>query len=217
METLRAVLTGDLIDSRRGGTRAVEDSMQALTSAGGSLGTLLGFDPRFTRFRGDGWQILLPRPRLSLIACLALTASLRAARTGLASRIAVGVGPVVIAGTQNLGDANGPAFEVSGDLLAHLSADTARERMMIDGDGITKWQQGTLALADWIAQGWTPPQAEAVAMVLLDDDCKTNERRAKALGVSRQAFEARLRGSGLDAMSIARGAFWGHDFTANAE
>lgn len=212
MPRVQAVFTGDLIGSREVSAAAVDAAMDSLKNAAQSLETAHGFSARFTRNRGDGWQILLPHPHLALHAFLALAATLRAADTGLATRIAIGLGPVDTPGTADLSDAAGAAFVTSGDLLETLDTETAA----IAGHGVTDWQRGVIALADWIVNGWTAQQAEAVAVTLLDPTHTTNAERARTLGISRQAFEARLKGSGLSAFAPARHAFQTHDFEAPA-
>lgn len=208
---LKSVLTGDLIGSRKSDAKAINASMRAIKGAAETLGRMYEFDPRFTRYRGDGWQILVP-PKFSFLACLGISAALRTTNSGLATRIAIGIGTVGSLGTENLADADGDAFETSGAMLDYLSRSHGLERMMIDGPGITKWQQGIIEMTDWIVRGWTAQQAEAVSIALLDPDIHTNERRAAKLKISRQAFEARLKGSGLYAMTLARGAFQRHDW-----
>ncbi|MGR3315642.1 hypothetical protein [Roseovarius indicus] len=210
MSGVQAVFTGDLIDSRDASAEAVERAMANLKITAQSIGKNHEFQPRFTRNRGDGWQMLLPDPTLVMLAYLGLAAALRAADTGLATRIAIGIGPVDFPGTTDLSDAAGPAFVTSGDLLETLDTETAA----IGGHGVTDWQRGVLQLTDWVVTGWTAQQAEAVALTLLDPTHDTNAQRAKSLGISRQAFEARLKGSGLAAFTHARHAFQTHDFGA---
>lgn len=212
MPRLQAVFTGDLIGSRAAPATAVDRTMTHLKKSAEILGNTRDFHPRFTRNRGDGWQILLPDPGLILHSYLALAAALRAADTGLATRIAIGLGPVDFPGTNDLSDAAGAAFVTSGDLLETLDSETAA----IGGQAVTDWQRGVIQLADWIVTGWTAQQAEAVALVLLNDTLDTNADRAKSLNISRQAFEARLKGSGLSAFAHARRAFQTHDFEATA-
>ena len=212
MPRINAILTGDLVGSRGQDAAAVDESLAALRDGARALGEKHGFDPRFTRHRGDGWHMALPDPHQALDACLSLAAALRAADTALETRIAVGIGAVTHWGSKDLSDASGQAFEVSGDLLDQMTRHGQSEQMMIAGQGITRWPQATLALADHVARGWTKGQAEAVAMVLLDTDRDTNEKRAQALGISRQAFDARLHGSGLGAMERALDAFRSHCF-----
>jgi len=214
MAQLQAVFTGDLIGSRAAPERAVEQAMTALKNAAQGIGKAEDIDLRFTRHRGDGWQILLPDPRHCLTAYLALTAGLRAADSGLSTRMAIGLGPVTSPGTSDLSDAAGAGFVTSGDLLAELGRAAGPGHVQIGGPGVTDWQKGIFGLAGWIASGWSAQQAEAVHIVLMERDETSNAHRAAQLGISRQAFEARLKGAGLAAFEPARRAFLAHDFKA---
>ena len=206
-----AAFTGDLIGSRGVSADIINRTMETIQRVSEAIEDSHKVSLRFTRHRGDGWQILLPDTRLVLHTYLGLVATLRASDTGLATRIAIGIGPVDFPGTANLSDAAGEAFVTSGDLLETLDTETAA----IDGHGVTDWQRGVIQLADWTVSGWSPQQAEAVALTLLDQTHDNNAKRAKSLGISRQAFEARLRGSGLSAFAYARHAFRTHDFEAS--
>ena len=93
-----------------------------------------GADTRFTRYRGDGWQMHLAEPGLALRAALVLAARLRAADTGLATRAAIGIGRIEDLGTASLADARGPAFEASGHALDRMRYG---RRLAIDGEGVT--------------------------------------------------------------------------------
>lgn len=214
-----AVLTGDLIGSRKRDARTTDESLATLANAAKKLEFLHNLQNqhlRFTRSRGDSWQVLLENPRYVLEACIALTARLRAAGTGLETRIAVGIGQLENAGTTDLSDAAGSAFHISGDLLKRMTSQKKSERWMIDGPSITEWQRAVFSLGSWIARGWTAQQAEAVAMVISEPNLHTNENRASTLGISRQAFEARLKGSGLEHFYHAHQAFVSHDFETAA-
>ena len=205
MNSIYAVLTGDLISSRDHSAAQVDAALNCLREASERIPRHHpDFSPRFTRHRGDGWQMIC-LPRHALTACLVLMAALRAADIGLKTRVAVGVGPMPPLSTEDLSAAHGRAFEISGDLLDKLSRQRGPETIMIDGDGNYLWQKGIFSLTDWIVQGWTAQQAEAVLLALTD--ILTNAERARSLGISRQAFEARLKGSGLDSMERARSAF----------
>ena len=206
------VFTGDLIGSREATTEAVEDSLAALSVAASRAGQRLGTDLRFTRHRGDGWQILLTQPRQTLFLCLALLAGLRAADTGLDTRIGIGIDRIESPGTRDLSDAAGPAFVMAGDMLHALGAPRRKELVLLGGGGAQPWHNAVVALVDWIARGWTPEQAEALSLVLLETGQDTNAKRAERLGISRQAFESRLKGTGHDALAVARSAFEAHDF-----
>lgn len=218
MSAKYAALTGDLISSRNKGTEAVTASMAALKATADRLQRSYNrtvsnrppLDLRFTRSRGDGWQVLLSRPELALVGCTALSASLTAANTGLNTRIAIGIGPIESAGTIDLSDANGPAFETAGDLLKQMTQSSWPARWTIGGSGVNDWQRAVIELAAWITQGWTPLQAEAVSLTVSDFSLTTNEARAEHINITRQAFEKRLKGAGIAHFATANNAFRNH-------
>ncbi|MFN3937078.1 MAG: hypothetical protein ACK4KW_05815 [Gemmobacter sp.] len=208
MSLIAAVLTGDIVQSRRHRPETIDRALDSLRDAAEELGREHGFACRFTRFRGDGWQVFLPDPRLVLHACLFLTARLTAASPRVETRIAAGIGDANLSRDGDLAAASGSAFVVSGD---HLDRMPRRRRMIIAGAGIGPWQAAVFELVEWTAQQWSPAQAEAVALALLR--AGTNESLARGLGITRQAFEARLSGSGFAALDGALAAFRHHDFT----
>jgi len=208
-----AVLTGDLIASRGSGTDPVQAAMDILrdTSADFCKDHALPA-PRFTRFRGDGWQILLAQPSFALDATLGLLARLKAADLNIETRIAIGIGPVETEGTRDLSDADGAAFHVAGDLLDRIGH---RRRLTIGGDGIGPWQVAALDLIDHLSAAWSATQAEAVALALAADR-PTQDTIASSLGITRQAVQSRLAGAGFAYLDSARAAFRSHDFTPKA-
>lgn len=211
MPNLHAVLTGDLVASRSSGSTPVAAAMDTLARAATEFckdHDLPG--PRFTRFRGDGWQILLTRPGLALDAALFLLARLRAADLDIETRIAIGVGTVDTPGTRDLSDADGPAFHVAGDLLDQIGR---RRRLTIGGAGIGPWQIAALDLVDHLSLAWSAPQAEAVALALAPAG-PTHDVIATGLGITRQAVQSRLSGAGFGYLDSSLAAFRAHDFGA---
>lgn len=202
-----AVLTGDLIRSRSADPDTVNTAIRALEAAAADFGRAWSFDPRFTRFRGDGWQMLLPQPARVLDACLYMAARLRSAVPPLRTRISAGIGDASVPVRGDLSGATGPAFFVSGSALDDMPR---KRRLSIAGDGVGIWQGAVTQMADWMIDRWTPPQAEAVALALVGDE--TNEEMAGRLGISRQAFEARLAGAGFAAFDEALRAFRTHTY-----
>ena len=194
-----AVLTGDLIAS----TAAPDGGAAALTllaDIAQDLGAWAGHPARFTRFRGDGWQMLLVTPGLALRASLLIAARLAAARA-TPTRLAIGLGGMDYPGTTDLSDARGSAFSASGRALDHLP----RGRAWALAGG-PDWQSALIALAEWQARGWSVEQAQAVALALPPDAPRQADLAAR-LGISRQAFAARLSGAGLAAWEPALKAF----------
>ena len=208
--TICAVLTGDLIKSRQSDLAAIDKTFDVLHQAARQFGQAWDQDLRFTRSRGDGWQIALTKPGLLLDAALYFVARLKAEQTKIATRIAIGVGAVDTFGTRNLADASGPAFFRSGDQLSQMH----RNRMLaLAGSGIAAEQLAILDLAEWIAAGWTTTQAEVVAMQLIEHTARHEDIAAK-LGITRQAVQSRLAGAGLSYFDNALYAMRNHDYAS---
>lgn len=112
MRPIHAVLTGDLVASAESTPKSVDEAVHALQAAADQVRLWTGHDTHFSRFRGDGWQLYLDAPGLSLAAVISLVATLRARRTGLETRIAVGFGTINQLGDRRKGlaDASGEAF-----------------------------------------------------------------------------------------------------------
>ena len=192
---IHAVITGDLIASTTLPPAQADAAMSALHSAARAWGGNL----HFTRFRGDGWQILIDRPHAALRTALYMAAALAAADTGLSTRIAIGFGTATLR-ADDLSAATGTAFTRSGRALDHMPR---RQRWAVSGGpGLPAWIPATLALAEWHAARWTAGQAAVVAD-WLDPADRTQEDRATRMGLTRQAWKARFDGSGIAAWKPA--------------
>ncbi len=200
MEHIVAVLTGDLIGSTGAGPDAVDRAMRALADTAAQLSQEAESDTRFTRFRGDGWQVYLDHPRHALRAILLMTATMRAADNGLATRISVGIGQVTRLGTQGLSDASGEAFVISGHGLDQMPK--SKRLTIAGGGGDAKWHSPIFDLVEWQSGKWSREQAEAV-MLALGPDRPSYRDIAAALGISRQALQARLSSAGYYAVEAA--------------
>ncbi len=210
METYAAVLTGDLVASTNAGSPAVEKAMSELVSASREIQTWplanIKFTrlTRFTRHRGDGWQVFLDFPGNALRACLFYTARLRASDCGLTTRISVGLGKIDSLGTNDLSDARGDAFTISGHGLDEMPRSS---RLTIFGNRqMEPWHTAIYDLADWQSRRWSREQAEAIALAL-DPSTPTQEEMAKTLRITRQALQARLSSAGFHALTAALSAF----------
>lgn len=167
-----AIITGDIVDSSRytGAERRRLHAAMARVAAD----LQAWFGPAIPRpldvYRGDGWQLLVRDPRLSLRVGLAFRALLKT-HTGedrADSRLAIGVGPIDFLPPEGVSAGDGPAFRVSGGLLQSM---TRRERMDF---GLAEASDTLLArslrvvvrLIDGWAWNWTVPQARAVGGAL---------------------------------------------------
>lgn len=186
---IHAVLTGDLIASTTLPPARADAAMTALAAATAP-------DHRFTRFRGDGWQVLTDRPGTALRLALRLTAALTATDTTLATRIAIGFGPIDRAPATDLAAASGPAFTRSGRALDHMPR--TRRWAVSGGPSLPPWIAAAIPLAEWHSARWTQGQAATVAE-WLDPANRTQEEWAARMGLTRQAWKARFDGAGIAA------------------
>jgi hypothetical protein len=213
MET-KAIITGDLIGSTAKGQDAIETSMGILAAVAARLSLTIGSDTCFTRHRGDGWQIYLNCPGLSLRAVLLIAAELRAGSAGLTTRQSVGLGTIQPLTSKNLSSASGAAFEASGSCLDEMGKE---QRLSIAGRRIVNsMHEAIFALADWHSARWSREQAEAMALAL-SADMPTRSKIAKHIGISRQAVDARLSGAGYAAWQESLWAFETHNWDELAD
>src|SRR4051812_37297825 len=154
-----AVVTGGIVASTRAAPGALERAMEVLAAVAREIaGWPPGADTRFTRFRGDGWQLCVADARLGLRAALAAIARLRAVHAGLATRAAIGIGRIESLGSDSLADASGSAFEASGRALDAMGR---TQRLAINGAAVAPLHRAVVELLDERSGRWTSLQAEA--------------------------------------------------------
>lgn len=214
MRGIKAVISGDLIASSAKGGAVIDGAMATLADTAARLSALTESDTRFTRHRGDGWQIYVDVPGLALTCALAMTTALRRSGAGLDTRQAIGFGRVETLPPSALGGAFGPAFELSGRALDQMprGARLCLANRLI----VTPWHEALIALIDWQSARWSKEQAEAVLCRLLDEG-RPNAELAAGLGITRQAFEARLSSAGFPALEPALNAFQSADWTEHPD
>ncbi|MGV8987453.1 MAG: hypothetical protein ACOH2H_14365 [Cypionkella sp.] len=206
MAKLTAVLTGDLIGSTEAEPSRVETSMSTLLDAA----TRVTPDNRFTRFRGDGWQVFLAEPRHFLSAAVYMHARLKADTDRLATRISIGLGTAEHLGDETgLGGASGTAFINSGRALDNKLINGGNT-LLLSGEGTDDIQRSVLAFVEDRIQGWSREQAQVIAMKLTPDESFTQEQMSEHLGISRQAVGARLQTAGWPLIHRACTAFHDH-------
>ena len=191
-----AVLTGDFIDSAAGGEKKLLMAMTALQGAAAAA------DAAFGRYRGDGWQMYLRNSDRTLSLIIHILAALRAGKSGLATRIAVGVGTANLPGS-DIAEGSGAAFELSGRGLDSMPA---RQQVAIAGLGVMPLHGAILALCNQIAGGWSQAQARAIREAMppwSSGQWPTHQEVASRLGITRQATQERLARAGYNAVVTA--------------
>lgn len=188
-----AVLTGDLIASTDQKASVVDTAMGRIRAAASEVAGWPGnSDTRFTRFRGDGWQVCLAGPQYCLRAALFVAATLRADDIRMETRISIAIGTADSLGTADLSDASGEAFQLSG---RQLDAISRTARIALTGTGIGARDRIIARQMFERASRWTQPQAEAMALYLHPDNPTLNDI-AERLGITPQAVNYRLGGGG---------------------
>lgn len=206
-----AVLTGDLVNSTGAGSDLVNQAIGRVDIMAAAIGTWPGNGrAHFTRFRGDGWQFLIPRAHYALRALVCVHAVLKTVDAFPLSRISAGLGSVDQLPGGDLSDASGNALVASGQALDRLE----KSRLFcISGDGVTPLHQAVLDLVEEQVTRWTAEQAEATAFFLSPDN-PTQKSIAETLHISVQAVHARLKGAGAHALRRAIEA-WEHEECTN--
>ena len=199
MAKLHAVLTGDLILSTRSTPAQVDETMALIENAAHRVSD----QARFHRYRGDGWQVYVGAAGQGLGAMVYLAAQLCAAE-GLSSRMALGIGDAQGFDQGNLGTATGTAFVTSGRALDAMADG---QWLALAGKGMDPLHHALMAYIDAQVRGWSPQQAEAVAWSLTPDLDLPQQALAATLGISRQAFAARLNAAGFALIHQATRAF----------
>lgn len=198
-----AVLTGDLVRSTALDAAALDAAFAALGEAAAEIGRWQEADARFTRSRGDGWQLRLVRPELALRAALYLRAALRASGTGAETRVAIAEGEGGESAPRDLNEATGPVYTASGRALDALGGGAT----MVHAAGGPLG--AAVRLADQIAAGWTEAQARSLRL-MLPPDPPTRGQAGSALGITRQAVDQALAAAGFAALDEALRLLEGH-------
>ena len=187
-----AVFTGDIVRSSDLEAGGLAQIFAALQDAAQQIASWPDSTAPFARFRGDGWQMALP-PRYALRAALILRAAVRATGKGRDTRMGIGIGAGQLSGT-DLAGADGPAFIQSGHAL-----DTMKRQLLLAAPEAGAALRTALPLADRIAQGWTPKQAQ-IATHLLAPRAPTQEALATQLGTQRQLIQKQADAAGIAAL-----------------
>lgn len=149
-----AVLTGDLIDSTRvAAPKALNQRLQVLLDE-----LVQRCQAEVTTFRGDGFQVRLPRPRQALECALYLRAGLLAASPAPGQRWDTRVS-IALGDDKSATDIYGQAFVESGRGLDAMK----KERLRFYAEPVLLRMAVELAtvFVDDIINHWTPTEAEA--------------------------------------------------------
>ena len=187
------VLTGDIVKSTGLSFDERAALFAGLKSGAAAVEALQAEPPRFERFSGDSWQMLV-QPKLALRACLLMRAYIRQESKSFETRISVGIGAVEPLSPEGLGASDGPAFQASGRGLKALKGAQYFTTNTAD--------QPVFVLADEISKRWTQAQARVLAYALMRPR-PTQESVAGKVGISQQSVRNHLTAAGEPALLAA--------------
>lgn len=193
-----AVITGDLVNSTALGHIKIEQAFATLEACAKVQADWYGAPLHFTRHRGDGWQVILTRPKMALRSVLAFRATLRTKGSEFDSYMGIAEGDVVGDIGPDLNVETADVFTDSGRNLTTVREKLSWQRIECNIDAI----QAVSILADDITLGWTPTQAETV-LQFMDPNKKHNKTKvSKTLGKSRQAVTQTLSAASFGAIHL---------------
>jgi len=166
-----SVITGDFIGFSDLPASVREEMYFVLKNCGAELSSAFpGMMPyELDVFRGDGWQILIADPALSLRAALYLRAGIKAHAPArhIDSRLAIGVGPIDYVPDNRVSAGDGLAFRLSGKLIEQMnSSKSGTMRFSMNGWDQTPLVDGLVRMAGVFADLWTTKQALAMTGAL---------------------------------------------------
>ena len=198
-----AVLTGDLISSTTVGKDAVDGAMEVIKGVAQTERNISSKDVRFSRFRGDGWQIYTQDGSSVFRLTLLILANLRHQSHLAQTRLAAATGAVAFLPDTGLASATGEAFGLSGHGLDNMTT----QRLEYDSNHPdAHWHKALFSYLDWQSSRWSAEQAEAVGLAFRNPSQPPNTV-SESLGISRQAAQSRLKGAGHSPLWQANQAF----------
>lgn len=156
-------------------------------------------------FGGDSWQIFVAEPGLGLLVAVYMRARVRE-RLNADARMVLALDRVDFLQPGNVSESDGPAFQRSGRALRSLERNVLLRYLVpepLESAGAYRIAADGIAdLVDYLAQQWTPAQAQALTHLLVE---YPRERRQQEIGdawrpapISQPAVNKHLRGAGWD-------------------
>lgn len=199
--TTIAVLTGDLVGSTTLGPAKVDAAFGALERAAKDMEAWTGDSLRFTRHRGDGWQVVLTKPEYALRAALVFRASLKALGKEFDSYVGIAEGVIENDLGKNLNVALSDTFIKSGRALDTLKVMQSFKPKMASA---SRGSIGTaIVLADTLSNEWTETQASLIYPMLARPDNLKYTELAEQFEISRQSVTKSLHAAYFQQIYLA--------------
>ena len=183
-ENMRAVLTGDIIDSRN-----VENPQEWIDVLKKTLGQFGKSPVNWEIYRGDSFQLEINATE-AFVAAFQIKAAIRTI-AGLDVRISIGIGQIDFqANAVTL--SNGSAFVNSGRAFDQLKDKKRSLILSSDNPDLTMDLNMMLQLAEGLLSHWTRASAEAISQILRNPGISQIEL-SKILGITQPSVSSRLR------------------------
>lgn len=193
-----AVLTGDIVSSR-----STPDKRMWLTRLREIMEKKLGpAKPlKWGVFRGDGFQVEVPKPADALRVAILIRAGLRSSpelhKTKIDARIGIGIGERGYS-AKSVNESDGEAYQLSGFALDSFNVQY-RLQVKTPWSDVDQHMNVSLSLASAIIENWSVIQAETAGLWLLENE--TQVEMAKKFKISQPAVHKRVNGGHLKAIS----------------
>ena len=181
---MRAVLTGDIIDSR-----SAENPQEWIDVLKNTLSQFGESPVKWEIYRGDSFQLEI-NAKEAFKATFQIKAAIRTI-SGLDVRISIGLGQVDFQGNA-VTLSNGSAFVNSGRAFDQLKDKRRSLILSSDNQDLTDDLNMTLQLAEALLSHWTRSSAEAINQILKKPGISQIEL-SKILGITQPSVSSRLR------------------------
>lgn len=200
-----AVFTGDLVGSRNLTKAQIDAAFSALETCAKKAEDWTGTSLKFSRHRGDGWQVILTQPKYVLRLAIIFRAAIKALGPEFDTYIGIARGNADVSDQTDLNSRNDEVFINSGRVLEAIKS-ISKSDIKMGYDGKAK-EPVAIVLADKIVSDWTPIQSETIAEMLHSMDKITYTELAEKLNKSRQTITKTLVAAGYPTIEFAL-TFW---------
>lgn len=195
---MKAVLTGDLIQSRKLDNEHIDKVLKELDQTFEEIQKrILTMKGAIEIYRGDSFQVLIHEPHLALKVALIIKARLLSllgdSKIKSDARIAIGIGTVRLHNSKIV-ESQGEAFELSGNELDRMVKGSMNLSIKTPWNEPNEEFKVNCLFADSILQNWSAKTAESVFRYLLYGE--TQEKQAAYFKVSQPAISKRLYSQG---------------------
>ncbi len=205
-----AVITGDIVGSASIEIDERENLLRVLKESFGEINENIIKDVHstFEIFRGDSFQVVLPKPELSYIVSILIRARLRSENVNIQvnrknwdARLAIGIGSIQFSASKTV-ESDGQAFLFSGKNLDNMKKSGKRLRLQTPWDEVNAEMKVSLSFADSVVSGWSKYQAQAFYYYLLHNE--KQKELAERINISQPAIHNRLATGNVECMDLLR-------------